>query len=142
MIRDFFSMPRKKKENPKPAHRPQKQIDWELVDRLLVAGCLGTEIAPHFDMHHDTFYERCEKEKGTSFTAYSQQKRSIGDSVLREVQFEKAKKGDNSLLIWLGKNRLKQSESPTELSISENTHTLFNELMSQIGSLQSTRKIS
>jgi len=130
-----------KKENPNPAHRPQKEIDWDLVDRLLIAGCLGTEIAPHFDMHHDTFYDRVAKEKGISFTAYQQQKKSIGDACLREIQFNKATSGDNTLLIWLGKNRLKQAESPSELTVNDGTLAQFNELMSQLSSLQSARKM-
>ena len=133
-------MPRKKKENPKPAHRPQKEIDWELVDRLLIAGCLGTEIAPHFDMHPTTFYDRCEMEKGMSFTNYSTKKRSVGDSCLREIQYNKAISGDNTLLIWLGKNRLKQAESPSELTVNDGTLAQFNELMTQLSSLQSARK--
>lgn len=139
---DGLQMPRKKKENPKPAHRPQKPIDWEVVDRLLIAGCLGTEIAPHFDMHPDTFYIRFEQDKGMGFTEYSRQKRSIGDSILREVQFKKAKDGDNTLLIWLGKNRLKQAESPTELNVNDTTLSQFTELMAQLDSLQSARKMA
>ncbi len=137
-----IEMPRKKKENPKPAHRPQKPIDWELVDRLLIAGCMGTEIAPHFDMHYETFYDRCAMEKGMGFTEYSKQKRSVGDSILREVQFKKAKDGDNTLLIWLGKNRLKQAESPSELTVNDGTLAQFNELMAQLESLQSARKMA
>lgn len=90
--------------------RPAKEIDWKKVDDLLMAGCLGTEICPHFDMHPNTFYDRVVQKYGMSFTDYSTQKRSHGDSILRAVQYNEAVKGDKTLLIWLGKVRLEQRE--------------------------------
>lgn len=95
-----------KKSGRKPA-----VIDWELVDRLLVSGCNGTDIAGHIGIHHDTLYGRCMSDKKTSFTAYSQQKRSSGNCLLRVAQFDQAvRKRDRGMLIWLGKNRLGQSD--------------------------------
>ena len=95
-------------------HRPLKEIDWKKVDELLIGGCLGTEIAGFFGICADTLYKRTEKEKGMTFSAYSQEKNSKGDAILRAHQYAKAlgltDKGDNTLLIWLGKTRLKQSE--------------------------------
>ncbi len=90
--------------------RPEKPIDWDKVDNLLMAGCKGTEICPHFDMHPNTFYDRVAEKYKMSFTEYSTQKRSKGDSLLLAKQFEKAIKGDNTLLIWLGKTRLGQTD--------------------------------
>lgn len=129
-------MPRPKKANPKPAYRPQKHIDWDRVDQLLMAGCLGTEIAPHFDIHVQTFYERVEVEKGMSFTQYSTQKRSQGDAILREVQYQKALTADNTMLVWLGKNRLNQKETPNEISIDDKTVKSFTSLMELISGAQ------
>lgn len=96
--------------------RPEKHIDWDKVDRLLIAGCLGTEIAPHFDLHPNTFYDRVLAEKGIGFTEYSTQKKSQGDACLREVQYEKALTGDNTMLVWLGKQRLNQRDHKDETS--------------------------
>jgi len=90
--------------------RPHKPIDWDKVDKLLLAGCSGTEIAPHFDIHVENFYLRVQEQYGMGFTGYSALKRQQGDSLLKAKQFEKAMKGDNTLLIWLGKTRLKQRE--------------------------------
>lgn len=122
--------------------RPEKEIDWDLVDRKLIAGCLGTEIAPFFDMHVNTFYDRVMLKYKMGFTAYCQQKRALGDSNIREVQYNKALEGDNTMLIWLGKNRLKQSEAPQEISVSPETLSGFNDLMGQLSSLQSSLKNS
>jgi|SRR5579864_2193260 len=90
--------------------RPEKNIDWKVVDHLLMAGCKGTEIAANFDMHPDTFYIKVEEQYKMGFSAYSQEKRSKGDSLLRAKQFEKALEKDNTMLIWLGKQRLDQRE--------------------------------
>lgn len=91
--------------------RPEKLIDWEKVDKLLIAGCMGTEIAPHFDMHVQTFYNKVLEQYKMCFTEYSALKRQQGDSILRAKQYEKAMKLDNTMLIWLGKNRLGQKET-------------------------------
>ncbi len=111
--------------------RYEKEIDWDKVDELLVSGCLGTEIAAEFNMHHDTFYRRVEKEHGISFTAYSAEKHAKGEQILRDVQFKKAigltELGDNTLLIWLGKTRLKQrGRSPQETPRRRKTSFLIS----------------
>lgn len=121
-------MPRAPKAIKRPAHRPQKAINWDLVDSLLEAGCPGTEIAPHFDMHCETFYDRVQIEKGMGFTEYSQQKRSKGASELRAQQHLKAlgktDLGDNTLLIFLGKVRLEQRETQTIEVSPESVQTM------------------
>lgn len=104
--------------------RPPKPIDWELVDKLLIAGCMATEVAAHFHVHADTFCTQLEKKYGMTFTSYSAEKRQKGDSLLRSVQFNKALKGDNSLLIWLGKNRLKQRENEDKTDVPPNDKAL------------------
>lgn len=90
--------------------RPEIPIDWKKVDDLLIAGCLGTEIAAHFNIHPDTFYRRVEEKFGMGYTAYSNEKRFKGDSILRAKQFETAIKGNVTMQIWLGKQRLDQKE--------------------------------
>lgn len=92
--------------------RPEKPIDWKKVDQLLMAGCTGTEIAPHFDMHYNTFYNKVQEKYNIGFSEYSASKKDQGDSLLKAKQFEKALSGKNdTMLIWLGKTRLKQSET-------------------------------
>lgn len=94
--------------------RPEKLINWEEVDEFLATGCMGTEIASYYDMHPNTFYKRVEDTYNMSFTEYSKQKKQIGDVLIRKAQFQKAlginKDGDNTMLIWLGKQRLGQTE--------------------------------
>lgn len=109
--------------------RPEKIIDWELVDQLLIAGCLGTEIAAHFGMNANTFYNRVSDEYNMGFSEYSQQKKSHGDSLIRKAQFDKALERDNTMMIWLGKQRLGQKENH-EVSIDNET---LNEFVSTMG---------
>lgn len=92
------------------AGAPKANIDWNRVSDLLVAGCSGAEIAGHIGLNKATIYERCVTDNGLTFSEYSQQKYAKGESLLRAKQFEKAVKGDNMMLIWLGKNRLDQKD--------------------------------
>lgn len=90
--------------------RPEKIINWDEVDRLLIAQCKGTEIAAHFGMHPDTLYDRCKRDHKVGFSDYSQQKQARGRALLRLQQFHQAMRGDRGMLIWLGKNYLNQRD--------------------------------
>ena len=94
--------------------RPEKSIDWSMVDKLLQAHCTGTEIAASFDMHPETFYDRIKKEFGIGLTEYSLQKNKKGKNNLRLAQFKNALNGNTSMQIWLGKNWLGQKDEPRE----------------------------
>lgn len=111
-------MARKKQAVPKktPGRKPVS-IDWIRVERFIQAGCNGEEVASAIGIHADTLYRRMKEEgiigEGTDyphFTAYYQSKRSHGDSLLKVKQFEMAMSGNIPMLIWLGKQRLGQSE--------------------------------
>ena len=103
-------------------------IDWEKLDDLLISGCMGTEIAGHFGISHQALYVKVKKEKKMSFHDYSASKKAKGDSILRDHQFCKAigatDKGDNTLLIWLGKTRLGQREMDFAPSVAPNQSEL------------------
>lgn len=95
--------------------RPEIYIDWKKVDELMMAGCMGTEVAAYFGMHPDTFYKRVQDKYEVGFSEYSAKMKSSGEALLRAQQYKKAlglcDKGDNTLLIWLGKNRLGQRDA-------------------------------
>lgn len=94
--------------------RPKANIDWKKVDQLLYSGCMTTEIAAFFGLSTDTFYIRCKKDLGVDFSSYSQEKKAVGESLLRKKQFDIAMEGDRTMLIWLGKQRLGQKENRDE----------------------------
>ena len=100
------------KKKAKKNGRPETPIDWKQVENLLMAGCLGTEVAASIGISEDTLYRRVVKElKYESFTAYAVNFRQKGDSLLKAKQFESAIKDKNiPMQIWLGKNRLNQTD--------------------------------
>lgn len=137
-------MPRPKKVGtPRAVSRPQIPLDWDRIDALLEAGCPGTEIAAHLKVCPATIYERVESEKGMLFTEYAAAKKSRGESIIREVQYLKAigetEKGDNTMLVWLGKNRLNQKET-SDINVSPETVKAFTSVMSQLNDLQKERQ--
>lgn len=91
--------------------RPAVDVDWKKVDDMLAAGCIGTEIASSLGFSADTLYRHCEQDFKMTFTAYMQQKRAKGDALIRIAQFDEAVRGrDRGMLIWLGKQRLGQTD--------------------------------
>lgn len=114
----------KKKNGAQPGNkfavdhgRPKVEIDWKRVDELLMADCSGSAIADTLGISRFTLYDRCLVDKGIPFSSYCQQMNIKGESLLREVQYLKAMGGDNALLIWLGKCRLKQTDAKMTISL-------------------------
>lgn len=101
------------------AGRPKIGIDWSMVDEYLRAGCEGTSIAGLIGMHPETLYRRCVEDQKVGFTEYAASKRAEGDEILKMEQWKMATGKANdaaelsakkAMLIWLGKNRLGQSD--------------------------------
>ena len=90
--------------------RPKAQIDWIEVGEMLTCGCDATSIAANIGVSTDTLYKRSKTDNKVDFSAYSQQKRARGSYLLRQKQFELAMNGNVALLIFLGKNRLGQTD--------------------------------
>ncbi len=92
--------------------RPKKNIDWKEVDKYLVAGATGTEVAAMLGIHSLRLIIRqmLRIEHKIGFSDYLQQKREKGNTMLKKKQFDQAMEGDRGMLIWLGKNRLDQSD--------------------------------
>lgn len=117
--------------------RPKSDIDWKKVEDLLEAGCLGTGIAAYLGISAETLYDRCLIEKGKLFSRFSQEKKEKGDEILRAHQYAKAlgltDKGDNTLLIWLGKTRLKQVDASAQANSSAQADAISNAIAKASG---------
>jgi predicted transcriptional regulator len=87
---------------PKGPGRPKAQINVEVVKALAAIGCPVEEIADEVGVNKKTLERRFSKdiEKG----------RLKRNRSLRRKQFELAMKGDRTMLVWLGKVLLGQSE--------------------------------
>ena len=107
--------------------RPKVKIDWHEVGEMLKCGCDATVIATTIGVSTDTLYTRSKLDNKLDFSAFSQQKRAQGNDLLRRKQFELALDGNISMLIWLGKNRLGQTdkqEVKAQVNASENRDRL------------------
>jgi hypothetical protein len=143
-MKDAQNVIRKSKKVNKSPGAPKAIIDWKKVDDLLIAGCSGAEIAAYIGVAACTVYDRCMTDNKMPFAEYSQQKYAKGESLLRAHQYYKAlgktKDGDNTLLIWLGKNRLGQVETPSDTQVNSDLSKNFDALMTMITKGQSVSK--
>ena len=85
--------------------RPKIKINYDSVEKLASIGCTQEEIADFLDCSVRTLLrdkEFCQTYK----KGMSHSKRS-----LRRMQFDKASKGNVTMLIWLGKQYLGQRDT-------------------------------
>jgi len=94
--------------------RPKIEINWDVVDDLCEVQCTSDEICAALKISEDTLERACKRDKKCLFADYSKQKRRAGFVSLRHKQFEMAMAGDRTMLIWLGKQYLGQSENIEE----------------------------
>ena len=90
--------------------RPRKEINWEEFDKLCGLHATQEEIANWFSVSVDTIDRAVKREHKVGFAEYYRQKATVGKISLRRKQFELAQSGDRTMLIWLGKQHLGQSE--------------------------------
>lgn len=89
-------------EQPKKTGRPKLQIDGKLVEKLAGIGCPNKEIASIVGCSVDTLDRH--------FADVITKGRENGKTRLRKKQIEVALAGNVSMLIFLGKNMLGQSD--------------------------------
>ncbi len=88
--------------------RPALQIDARIVAGMAFAGATTVEIAEFLECSTDVIERR--------FAAHLRKKRSSMRLRLRRAQFRLAMEGNVTMLIWLGKQYLGQSDHPMTLS--------------------------
>jgi hypothetical protein len=96
--------------------RRKADIDWDRVGEMFEADCTVEGVAATIGVHRDVLYRRCKTDLKIELTTLKQQKKAKGDELLREIQMKTAKSGNVTMQIWLGKQRLGQSDK------TENTH--------------------
>lgn len=69
--------------------RPEKPIDWHLVDQLIIRQNTVAEVASHFDMYPSNFGLRIQEKYGVNFTTYASVYRSKGVSTIKDKMYEK-----------------------------------------------------
>jgi hypothetical protein len=82
--------------------RPRKIMNNELVVRLAARGYVAREIALYCGISEATLFRRCADPLQRGYL--------LRDASLRKKQFEVAMNGNPTMLIWLGKNLLSQTD--------------------------------
>ena len=116
--------------------RPKKKISQKQFESLCAIQCTKEEICDVLDVTEKTLNNWCKETYGVGFSLVFSQKRALGKASLRRNQWKLAEKGNSTMLIWLGKQILKQSESPTqdeiklkELELKEKEFALREKLL-------------
>lgn len=86
--------------------RPKKEIDEELLYKLAQIHCTMREMSDIIGVSQDTLKRR--------YADLIDKGKSEGKMRLRRKQIEVAMSGNHTMLIWLGKQMLGQSESPVQ----------------------------
>lgn len=90
--------------------RPRKEIDQNQFEKLCGLQCTIEEFCCYFDCDDMTLDRWCNRTYGKRFSEVFKQKRGGGKISLRRKQFEVALAGNPTMLIWLGRNYLDQSD--------------------------------
>lgn len=111
--------------------RPKKPIDPKMVSLLAQRGCKTIEIATALECSPDTIQRR--------FAAELAKGRADLKLSLRQWQLEAAKRGNITMLIWLGKQYLDQTEKlerREELNADKTDQDLIQDLSQQLKTLK------
>jgi hypothetical protein len=109
--------------------RPKKDINWEIVEKRMEAGCSAQEIAGAIPCDLDTFYRRFKEEFGSNFGDYSDKYYRAGNGNLRYTQYMKALSGNTHMLTLLGRERLEQGAIKEEVPTNDELLSLKHENM-------------
>jgi hypothetical protein len=102
--------PVKKARGIRPPSILIKEEDWKIFDALCFAQATLEEIALYYAVSSRTIERAVQRAKKTTFVRYYGQKRVGGNVSLRRKQMELAMKGNVTMLIWLGKQYLGQTD--------------------------------
>lgn len=91
--------------------RPYKSIDQKQFENLCELQCTLDEICGFFECCTDTIESWCKRTYGKGFSEVFREKRGRGKISLRRSQFQLANSGNATMLIWLGRQYLGQSET-------------------------------
>jgi hypothetical protein len=103
--------------------RPEKEIDWKLLDSILQFGARLIDCSEMLEVSDDTIQRKIKDSFDCTFSEYRERKMSKMRMKLLQKQFDVAMSGNVALLIWLGKQHLNQSDKQ-EQSINHNVDKL------------------
>ena len=105
--------------------RPRIEIDYKVLQQLCSIHCTGEECAAILGVDYDTLNRTLKRDKHGGFAEYFKRYSASGKMSLRRKQFEQAQNGNTTMLIWLGKQFLGQSDK-VEQKVDQTIHPTFN----------------
>jgi len=91
--------------------RPRKEIDFDQFEAMCQIQCTEVEIAAVLNVSVDVLERRCKEQYGVTFAEVYEEKRSHGKESLRRKQWHAAENGNITMMIWLGKQWLGQTDT-------------------------------
>lgn len=107
--------------------RPRVELEnmsfdgWDQLDALIIWSN-QVYCAERLGINIDTLADRIKERTGLSFSEYKEQKKEAMRVNIRKKQYDIAMSGNVSMLIWLGKNELGQSDK------NENKHDITDDI--------------
>lgn len=96
------------RSHKKSPGRPPIEIDLLQLERLASIQCTDAEIAAVLGVSTDTLARR--KTADTNFVNALESGKAKGRATLRRLQWQRATNGSDTMLIWLGKQTLNQTD--------------------------------
>ena len=93
--------------------RPRKEIDQSYFEGLCEIQCTLEEISSVLKVSEDTVERWCKRTYELGFADAYKKFSATGKTSLRRSQFNVALQGNPTLLIWLGKHYLGQTDKPS-----------------------------
>jgi len=93
-----------------------KEIDYKKLDAMCAIHCTGEECAAILNIDYDTLNAGLKRDGNKGFSEYFKLKGAGGKMSLRRKQYDQAMSGNSTMLIWLGKQWLNQSDKNEELN--------------------------
>lgn len=90
--------------------RPKLAIDWEQFEKLCQIQATLMEMASFLGCSEDTIERRCKEEHDCTFAELYKRKSAGGKISIRRKQMQVALAGNTTMLIWLGKQYLGQTD--------------------------------
>lgn len=107
------------------ARGPQPiQINWEEFTKLASYQCTQGDIADWFGVDVTTLENACLRDHKIKLSALFEQKKNLGKTRLRKIQWNLAEQGSTSMAIFLGKHLLGQTDEPLDKAILQAAQTL------------------
>ncbi len=119
-----------KKRGPKKGEGGRHPVvwttaQWSQFEHACRAGARAVDIAEMMGVDVNTIDAICQRERGQTFSAFRGKKKGWARAALAAKQIEMALAGDRTMLVWLGKQFLGQTDKPEDVSPAQQTFNLI-----------------